>query len=216
MRSLPLRALFLLAGVALAVHLTVLATWKFSVLPELKAAQNADRLRITAIRRFRPIPEFWQPIAVPGLYVPLPLKKEVDPQASPCVAPCQIPLVDGSLTIFARPLPEDYRGTLLTFAPDARDVSWLQSPWRNWKTIVAIAARVLNTSSLPHVFRYQAPNSRGVVIFHESRGIPRYVIYAYSADSSSGRVLALSRVPHATLLSILAGIVFETERGNGA
>ena len=120
---------------------------------------------------------------------------------------CRVALEGGSLT-FQGPRAESYRETVLIYAPDAGDVAFSRAPWRNWRSVVALAGRVESSEEPPETFRFRTPGGRGVVVRHSNRGVERYVAYTYPPRGDAGFVLALSRAPRLTLLAILSSVRF--------
>jgi hypothetical protein len=198
-------------GIALALHVALLAAWIFSIEPELAAAPHAERLEVDRIEAFPPSPGDWSTLALAGLRLRAPLRGSVADLERRCAAGCRLPLQQGTLTLFDAPRTESYDHTLRLLAPDRRDVSPWSPPWRNWGAIRALAERISVPNVLPPSVRYAAPRSRGVVTYFDNNDVERWVIYAYARHARASRVLAVSNAARETFRAILGSVIISAE-----
>lgn len=200
--------LFFLPALVLALHLALLAAWRFSIAPELEAARYPEQLHHETITRFPPAPGHWATLALAELRLRAPLAGASAGAAEACAARCQLPLDAGKLTIFDEGLDKPYAAHAIELTPDRDEIGLWRSPWHNWQTIRALAARATLPNVLPGTERFVTPRARGVVTHFHSNDNDRWVIYAYAARGDASRKLALSGTSRATLLALLASLDF--------
>lgn len=198
-------------GIALALHVALLSAWALSIEPELAASPHAERLKVDRIEAFPPPPDDWSTLVLAGLRVRAPLSGSVGDLERRCDGGCQLPLRQGTLTLFGERRTESYEHTMRLLAPDRRDVSPWSLPWRNWGAIRALAERVSVPNALPPSVRYTAAGSRGVVTYFDNHDVERWVVYAYARGARASRVIAVSNAARGTFRAILGSVIVSAE-----
>jgi hypothetical protein len=184
-----------LAALALAIcalHLRPLILWSLQIAPELRGADNAERLYVPRVVSF-PVPaSSWVVLRVGDLSLKAAIPLDERGACEYCAEHCLIPLERGKLAILPERAPESYRDALDTFGPDERDLSPFRSTAANWSTIESLAARVRSASRLPESFRFETGASKGIVTVHQSRRGSTFVIYPYALDGTAQRAIGLT------------------------
>jgi hypothetical protein len=192
------------ALLAMALHLAVLASWRFSLRPWMEGQRHPERLDAPTLRRLPAPPEEWGRLEAGVVRVRAPFTEAPLPGA--CGAGCRVALPGyGVLALDGSAGPDDYRTTRLLLAPDRDDVSFWALPWRNLETIRALGMRAAVASSPPETFRFEHPGAWGVVARYTNHGIERHVVYAFGPGARAP-TLTTSRVAHPTLLAILGSL----------
>jgi hypothetical protein len=204
-RAVGLTAFFVV-GTAMALHLALLASWRFSIAPDLEHARYPEELSRNTIDDF-PIPSAdWAELSANGLHLRAPILEPAAAAISRCARRCQLLLASGKLTIFAEALGETYEEQLLAMSPSREDVALLRTPWHNWRTIQSLAHHAHMPNPLPPTERFTSPATRGVLTYFHSQGVDRWVIYAYAARGLASQKLALSGASREVLLTLLGSL----------
>jgi hypothetical protein len=194
----------------IVLQLSVLAAWRFSVLPELARSPGAERLSAAFARSLQPPLLDWPTVEVLGVRMRVPARPADVTTPLPCTRGCRLSFREGWLRVEPHPRSEPYWDTVFLLAPDRGDVSFRHPPWHNWSAMLALSRRVQQQGSASATWRFDARGSRGVVTSHSNHEILRHVVYAYSYGGQAAPPLLFSRVPSDTLLEILGSLEFFT------
>ncbi len=199
-------ALVILLFLAAGLHVSPVVFWRFSLEPELARGANADRLRAQTIRDLPRAPADWSTLAVRGVSVRAPIRDDQLAECSTCTGGCALALDEGRLTVFDDEPWADADVSFDWLAPDSRDVSLWRSAWANWRTIQALTGRTRMPGGMPLTYRFEVDGWHGVVSPFLSRGVQRYVVYAYAPDGAPAPTLGLSRVSEDVLHRVIGSI----------
>jgi hypothetical protein len=202
---------FFVVGLATALHLALLAAWRFSIAPDLEQARFPEELSRNTIDLFPSPSADWAELSANGLHLRAPIREPAAAAISRCARRCQLPLAAGKLTIFAEALGETYEEQLLAMSPSREDVALLRAPWRNWRTIRSLAHHANMPNPLPPTERFASPATRGILTYFHSQGVDRWVIYAYAVRGMASQKLALSGASWEVLLTLLGSLRFAEE-----
>jgi hypothetical protein len=199
------RATFALAVVALTIHLTLLGSWRWSILPGLEDASGGTEA-VSVLDPLPAAPGSWRAVDECGvrMRVPGPPYVGASPLASgPANAGCTVRLPIGWIHVRRGPVAESHFETIALLAPLASDVRLLAPPWRNWRVIVAIARRTQRSPGGAVASRFGTATARGAVISYDNHGVERHVIYAFGSGPCRGRLVTVTRAPASTVRRIL-------------
>lgn len=197
-------------------HSSPVLLWHLRLESQLRGQGDGARLRSELERPLSGAEGGWSEVVAGELALRAPLASGEHLRCGACAVRCLMDLEGGgTLAIFDAPPTEAYREALDLFAPDAGDISLLRSVAANWRTIDALTDRVRVRPPPPPSFRYVGEGSRGVVTEFAVGGKRRYVIYAYGHGEHPSRVVGLTGVSRAYLLSILGGLRVDRDRAGG-
>jgi hypothetical protein len=201
------RAALAIVLLAIALHVAVLAGWRFTLRPWMAQQRHPERLEAPTVREFPTPHDGWIWLDTGPVRLRVPLAAPSSSAWGACDEGCRVALGGRAvLAVQGVGAPDDYRRTVLLLAPDLADVSFWEPPWRNLETIRALGMRAGVTSSPPETFRFEQPGARGVVSRHANHGVERFVVYAFGPDGGRAPVLTTSRVPRPTLLRMLGSL----------
>jgi len=173
-------------------HVMPVAVWHLMLSEELRAAENASKLRVETRREFPAPPPDWQRLQVGALSFRLPPVRHIPPECTVGIDNCFLEVEGGTVNVFVEGHLEPY-GEMVNFrAPDERDLSLLRSARDNWSTIGALRVRVLTSRGSLDSSRFESATAKGVVARTARAGVERYVVAAYSLDESLSRGIGVS------------------------
>lgn len=191
------------------VHFRPLLVWHFDLKARVAESPHLDRLTVDVVDQFPPSRSEWRVLRTGGMSVRAPIQQNEAEVCRACAQSCLLQVAGGTLAILPETVPASYSEALDGFAPDVADLSPWRWPWENWRTLDAISRRALNPTPPPQVFRYEAVGSHGIVTHHEGASGTRFVVYAYSPDGASDRILGITGVGRREAKRILGSLKIE-------
>jgi len=169
-------------------------------------SEAAERIFTRTERAFPAAPRAWATIESERSMLRAPLVPGTTGCEGCARGGCTLALQRGKLTFFDEDAPASYGGVLDALAPDPADIRIFRSRERNWSTLHALVHRLRAQGPPVDSFRFEAPESRGVVTRFDNRGVERFVIYPYDEAGLPGPVVALSGVEVEVFRQILGSL----------